>query len=251
MSMNLNIHLVIYGCERYGKSLIRIQKEALRTDWFSSIHAFTPNKIPSDVYVLPRNQHPRGGGYWAWKPYIIKETLKKIPEGDLLLYLDAGCTINSDAVTRFNQYVSLASSNDFLGFHSCSEKRWTKRDLLIELECDNHKYLDTPHIVGGIIFFKNIPKIRKFVDDWYSITRVAHFIDDTPSINENYPEFIEHRHDQSCLSLLAKKANLYRIDDETYHVDFSSVTAKKYPLLATRNKSLFNFLNHYLIFYTI
>jgi hypothetical protein len=105
--------------------------------------------------------------------------------------------------------------------------------LLIELDCDNNKYLDTLQIISGIIFFKNIQRIRTFVDDWYTITRCPHFIDDTPSIKENYPEFIEHRHDQSCLSLLAKKLNLYSIDDETYF-DFTHNIAKKYPLWATR-----------------
>jgi len=228
-----NVHLITYGCEGFSKSLIRLQKEALNTGWFSSIRAYTPNKIPTDVYILPRKKHLRGGGYWAWKSYIVKETLKTIPEGDLLLYLDAGCTINSSAKFRFKEYLSMATLNDFLGFHCCSEKQYTKRDLLIELGCDSDKYLNTLQIISGIIFFKNIPRIRKFVDDWYSITRISHFIDDTSSKIENYPEFIEHRHDQSCLSLLAKKSNLYSIDDETYF-DFNTENAKKYPLWATR-----------------
>ena len=33
-------------------------------------------------------------------------------------------------------------------------------------------------------------------------------IDDSPSINENYKNFKEHRHDQAILSLLLKKYNI-------------------------------------------
>jgi hypothetical protein len=36
----------------------------------------------------------RGGGYWIWKPYIIKKHLDKINDNDILIYMDAGCSIN-------------------------------------------------------------------------------------------------------------------------------------------------------------
>ncbi len=32
----------------------------------------------------------RGAGYWLWKPFIILETLSKLPPGAALVYSDAG-----------------------------------------------------------------------------------------------------------------------------------------------------------------
>ena len=42
------------------------------------------------------------------------------------------------------------------------------------------------------------------MSEWIDIGMMNdyHFIDDSPSVAEEYPEFIEHRHDQSILDLL-------------------------------------------------
>ena len=38
-------------------------------------------------------KQPRGGGYWIWKSHIIKK-INEINDNDILIYLDAGCSIN-------------------------------------------------------------------------------------------------------------------------------------------------------------
>ena len=35
-------------------------------------------------------KYKRGGGYWLWKPYIIKSALARAGEGDFLFHSDAG-----------------------------------------------------------------------------------------------------------------------------------------------------------------
>ena len=58
----------------------------------------------------------------------------------------------------------------------------------------------------------------------------------TDHYNNNGQEscFIENRHDQSVLSLNRKIHGSVIIQDETYHGNFKSEEALKYPLLATR-----------------
>ena len=34
------------------------------------------------------------------------------------------------------------------------EKKWTKRDIFITLECDNPKYANSPQVYGGFIVIK-------------------------------------------------------------------------------------------------
>ena len=39
-------------------------------------------------------KHKKGHGYYIWKPYLIQKTMNKMNDGDILLYLDAGCEID-------------------------------------------------------------------------------------------------------------------------------------------------------------
>ena len=60
----------------------------------------------------------------------------------------------------------------------------------------------------------------------YNYACTYHNIDDTPSIIPNYPNFKEHRHDQSIFSLLTKKYNL-----------FSSISLNKKCIKTVRNRT--------------
>jgi hypothetical protein len=216
---NPKIHLVSYGCERYNKSLARLHHEGTSSTWFDKIFTFTNNDIPESIFVA--NRSSRGGGYWAWKPYIIKKALEQINTDDILLYLDAGCTINLLGSKRFNHYVKIVNDTKFLGFTSGIEKNFTKQDVFSELNCNHEKYYDTEQIISGIFFIKKCILTSSLIDDWFNITRDVHMIDDSSSVEENSKGFIEHRHDQSCLSLLVKKYSFKSISDETYF-DFNS-----------------------------
>ena len=56
--------------------------------------------------------HPRRGfGFWSWKPYIIHRHLASLPEGEVLLYVDAGFSMSGfsapDVVlTNYAEYVA-------------------------------------------------------------------------------------------------------------------------------------------------
>ena len=43
-----------------------------------------------------------------------------------------------------------------------------------------------------------------FVNEWMRIVENIHYIDDSPSALPNFPDFVEHRHDQSVFSILCK-----------------------------------------------
>ncbi len=60
---------------------------------------FSYNYSDIDDEFKEKNKHileqPRGAGFWLWKPYIIKKTLEKIEENDLLFYSDSGILVHS------------------------------------------------------------------------------------------------------------------------------------------------------------
>lgn len=57
----------------------------------------------------------------------------------------------------------------------------------------------------GIMVMCICNKTRDLLDKWFDITH-NHFelVSDAPSMYPNHPDFIEHRHDQSVFSILAK-----------------------------------------------
>jgi hypothetical protein len=54
--------------------------------------------------------NPRGFGLWSWKIPLLASALKKLPKGDVLMYLDAGSTLNTDERSRdrFRNYLEIA-----------------------------------------------------------------------------------------------------------------------------------------------
>lgn len=57
----------------------------------------------------------RGYGYWVWKPYIIKKTLKIMDNDDILLFLDCGCELNYLARDKFLEYIELVKTKKNFG----------------------------------------------------------------------------------------------------------------------------------------
>ena len=60
---------------------------------------------------------PRGAGFWAWRPHILKETLNKMNTGEFLVYLDAGCKLNPLGKKRFHEYIDQLDESEY-GFLS-------------------------------------------------------------------------------------------------------------------------------------
>ena len=154
------IHLISYGDGdyRYTRSAIRLCEEALKLNWFSSIicwnlellRAADPAWVSTHEEFIGNNI--RGHGYWIWKSKIISLSLQNIPEGDILVYLDAGDEINAAGKDRFFEYINLVNNCSFLIFYlngkNLSIREWTKHSLLkyFGINRENQILLDTPQM---------------------------------------------------------------------------------------------------------
>jgi hypothetical protein len=149
-------------------------------------------------------QHKRGAGYWVWKPRCIQMTLEQMKDGDILMYADTGCEIRSDP----QPLLDLLKEQDLICFHIedfHTERKWNKRDLIIALEVDKPEITQSAQRLAGYSIIRKTPKTVAFINEWMTWASKLHFIDDSPSLLSNYPEFVEHRHDMSIWSLLTKK----------------------------------------------
>jgi len=253
------IHFVTFGCDEFFKhSRKRLADEARVSGWFDKIFIYEPN----DLLEYKKSFKGRGAGYWWWKSVVQCLALNQIDDGDLLLYLDAGCYINKYGKNIFDEYVDIVNKNEgFLAFNSppAIEKNYTKRDLFKLLDCDTPYYTDSNQIGSGFVIYKKNNLTIEFLNEFQKISFTSHTLNDYNSYNENYEGFVEHRHDQSVFSLLVKKIyknkNIALINFDTplsnesdlirdciKNKNVKDITNLKYPFLVTRinDQILFN-----------
>lgn len=171
---------------------------------------YSPESISAEFKAANKEifSAPRGVGYWIWKPYILKDALSKINEGDYLIYTDSGVAYE-ESVTWLLEAMQ-KEHTDIMCFASpASEYRWTKHDAFVLMGCEDDFYKLSPQCCGGYMIFRNTEKSRSFIDDFLHFACDSRIISDLPStLGEEHPEFLENRHDQTIWSLLCKKNHL-------------------------------------------
>lgn len=237
-----NIHVITYGNDKYRNTKERLRREAIETQWFNSVTLYGPRDLDERFKTKFKNvlNKRRGGGYWIWKAYIIRKKLEEIDEGDILVYLDAGCTINVAGKKRFNEYIKLLNGSDtgIISFQLTHiEKVWTTKEIFRYFNLDpNGNIANSKQISGTVLIMK---KNRKVID---LMNVVLKTIKKTPLLTTDYYNdrqatyFKENRHDMSIFSVLQKMNNPILLSDEIYFKPFRTKTALKYPFWATRKR---------------
>jgi len=181
--------------------------------------------------------HPRGFGYWLWKPYIIRKLLSEIAENDVVVYADAGCVLNIRASKRMSEYIELAKQceSGIVGFQlQTIESHYTKMDTIAELHAFDHAH--TPQILASVCIIRKTPISVELVERWFRTCEQYRFLDDRPSELPNAEGFVEHRHDQSIWSLLLKQTpGVCILPDETYFAPEWKTAGIDFPIWAMRN----------------
>jgi hypothetical protein len=209
-------HFITFGAggQNYIDAGNRLVGQAELTGKFDSVRLFTDIDLQGDHEFWPKHsdfilKNSRGYGYWIWKPYIVKKTMDGLVDGDVLLFLDAGCEIDKRFAKHFDNLFDIVKKDYIIGSQVCIERRWNKMDLIVELDALDNNFMNGLQRQGGINMFYVCDKTRELVRRWYKLACNYHFIDDSPSVLPNFPDFREHRHDQSVFSLLTKKMGIY------------------------------------------
>lgn len=242
--------MIAYADEKLTYSLKRIGRQARKLGIFDEVKLFTPDDLPDYIRQSPLMQHQYGGGYWAWKPAIIHETLQEHDEGDIVVYVDAGCTLNKS--TEWNLLFKLMERYDTICFHydtfmpewdkfgntSTMIKYWTKKSTLdfMDVYFRDKSYQDALKVWGGCLLFKS--KDNGLLKRWLDVT-LNHpevIIDPTKDEVKNQPSgFAKHKHDQSVLTALSYYDNktlvlpeISETNAETSFVWASRIRARNY-----------------------
>lgn len=271
-------HLVSFADSRMHRSLNRIKRQAESFNIFQGIHLYNETNLPLEFRAHHKNNlipGSRGYGYWCWKPQVIKIALNNLNEGELLLYIDAGCHLNINGKTRLKEYFEkLANSpNGVIAFQANEPNqsnstlkhdgralydqpnyKWIKGDAFKHFGVQNDKsFTDAQAIGAGIILIRKCKDSTKIIEEWLNIAN-EHFnlLDDSPSKSGNIDGFIEHRHDQAIWTLLCLKYKVPTLCAFEYWYPKNSksdrlapdwVALRDFPIHAKRDKDLGLLLN--------
>jgi hypothetical protein len=181
--------------------------QLLRDYGINRILTYSPKDIDFKFYQKNYKilDQKRGAGYWLWKPYIILDAMKRLPENALILYLDADVLIKKD----ISPLIELSKQYDrilFYNFHKNLE--FTKKDAYILMGIDPEKYKNHTQLAATYLLIRNTEKNKKFVEKWLEYASDERILTDMKStLDVEYSEFIDHRHEQAILSLLAAMDN--------------------------------------------
>jgi len=159
-------------------------------------------------------EQKRGAGYWLWKPYLILEALARVEDNDIVMYTDSGSHFVQSAEPLF-ELVNSIPSGILLFIHCHPHKNyiWTKRDAFILMECETENCWNSTQYNGAFIVIRKTLESLYFMKAFLKYATDERILTDMPNTQgkPNFDGFNDHRHDQSILSLLAKKNRNRRI----------------------------------------
>jgi len=244
----MTVHLVTFvaGYENIEHLIQRMQSQAESCSFIDEVYICS--KATSNIYNKFHIEHGdfveknlRGYGYWLWKPYILYEYIRSLPENDIVLYADIGCELSPSGAIIFNRILKKLKKFNFIFFNTGnnqSEYFWTKREV-IELFNLPENLLQKQQVAATFFLMKKTNCTLDFLNQWLKIANDKnHLYLNDKVIVDQHSDFKEHRHDQSILSLMVKKYGLkilnlkYTFSKQLYYKDSPILM---FPIHGVRN----------------
>lgn len=205
-------YLISFGSNGYNNTLIDLKNSAL--PFFDEIISYNDKDITELKSLYPKHfENGRGFGYWLWKPYLILKTLNNINDGDIIMYTDSTMRFVTNPSPLFN----ILTTKDILLFSTeYRNSQFIKYDTFYGMDSLDEKYIKGKHVNAAIILIKKTINTISFITEYLNYCQNFKIIsDETNSDGNNYDDFIDHRHDQSILSILSIKNGVELHKDPT------------------------------------
>ena len=154
------------------------------------------------------NNATRGAGWWRWKPYYLLRELQAVPHGDVLVHTDYDLQLSKHPSGLW--CLGQNEPRGIVTFHfpCLTDRAWTKAEVATALGA-SPAMLDTSTLYAGLLVLRRTPAAEAFLQEWLGLTLRGELATDAlaPGVVQD-PTFVEHRHDQSLLSLLAKRRGI-------------------------------------------
>jgi len=217
------VHLVTYATTDFRPAQERLARSAREHGHVDHVYLFGPSDIQSTAFYARHRailDAPRGAGYWLWKPYLILERLKHIPEGDFVIYSDSGRSVANEyrrPVDPLLEWATELGNGVMPGIsipYAGEASKWTKRDCFFYMDCDTERFWQHPQIQATHSVWQKCDFAMNFAASWLKYCCDERLITDAPNTCglDNFSAFIDHRHDQSILTNLVIRGDLRFID---------------------------------------
>ncbi|MDC3404564.1 hypothetical protein OAY26_02495 [Acidimicrobiia bacterium] len=235
-------YFITYGDHEYFIHRKRLSLQAKRFNYFDKVIDYKKSDISKNFKIKYKElfKYKKGGGFWIWKYYIILRTLETMKDGDIVMYLDSGSTLNNRGKKRLQEYFELlnSSSHTLLMFEvqNLIERDWAVKEVLNYFNYSSNSIEATsPGIMATSFFIKKTPTSQLFFEEILKIaSHDYNFFTDFYSTQPQEEYFNAHRHDQTILSLMAKKHGYLSLPDETQYFQDSS-NQYTFPILTIRD----------------
>lgn len=207
---------------RTGRKLCR---QARRLGVFNRVTLHTDKSLPKadrlfwEFHGDYMNAVKTGFGHWIWKPKIILHELKSMKDGDVLLYLDAGCKFNPYNRQRLIAWALICQKYEVMAriMPGYKIEDCTKMDTLIEFQADK-SIRNADMFNASIIMLRRSANVIKTMNEWYSALNIDnhHHVDGSASLNPNVKSFRYHHFEESTLSILLRKRCAVHEIERTY-----------------------------------
>lgn len=211
----MKVYLVSFATPNFYNSQKKLNKSALQFGVDECIPFTNVDLKKTEFYQKNKVilDHERGAGYWLWKPFIILEAMKQADEGDIVIYSDSGAEVIESLqplidICLKQQGLLFFQVPSFTGKHT--NIKWTKRDCLLLMDADYAEIHHAEQVAGSPHFYQKNTKHIEFIEEWLFYCEDPRILTDQPNTCgfRNYPDFLDHRHDQSVLSILARKKQI-------------------------------------------
>ena len=191
----------------YEAARDRITSEVRACGHFDDVFTYDETQLTPELLASPTFKIKKGLGHYSWKPDIIWQTLNRVNEGDIVVYLDAGCTVYDSK--EWEKYFRDLTQYDILAFRLHQRNyNWTRKSVFEHFSENKSNWRDNFQFGANALIVKKSSNGLSFITEWrdYMINRLD-LCGDVPKgeMENEDPRLIENRYDQTILTALVYK----------------------------------------------
>jgi len=199
----MKVYLCTFATAEYAESAEVLRHSALTFGGFDGAFVYAEPDLAEVRKVLPEGlaAQKRGHMLWSWKPYVILDALRRVEDGDVVVYCDAAMYFAGSFRDRLGRLLR-HDDVSLIRNEGHRNRDWCKRDCFVAMDCDETPFHDATQINAAIQAYRKTPRALNFLEEYRAHCSNERAMDDFYRV-PNYEGFVDHRHDQSVLTNLS------------------------------------------------